>query len=701
MYQSGRRDEYLRKIEEIYNDFRNSLDSLDEETRNRISKYLFSDEISAGNKHIALEEFLVESLTSEELVNYLNSVDAEFEKKKLSNNLWQRILKVLSDIFGWEIRKGSLREKELYALQGQLKNIRQAIDNVGKQETKQEEKVDNKQEITAKTNEESKPKPRFRFGQKRDTRGSSITEAPKSDYTPEMQAIKEKTIADGTFMKAPNGKPTNLNERQWLQVRTKAFKDWFGDWEKAIIQNKYEPIASNPKFKHSLFRGQASVPEIDADGNLHLKTKYDSLSKLKTLSFASVKNEALHYGYRVAKNPYIIEVNEDYLDNILPKEEYEREKVESKKPFRYNEEFNEVRLSFNDEIIIPKGQYNVTHDDKTINITDLNSAIAEILSLNELRFKSDSQEYTGISELEGAVSSQDIKEYDDKIINILGEKYYNIIAVSELSKDQRLQHYIPVNYNTIRNYINEGYLIEKDYDSFTEKELKTLPSEAIEQIKKELSYYELTDKAKKEIDNAIKSNKTEDNVSKVVDENGEPLVVYHRSPNKFNKFDVNKIGSTTDSGQYGKGFYFGKEKDRADGNNIYAVFLNIRNPYNITKESRNSNIAYTYNRPFNEWTDWHKKHISKEENNLVNSKDGIIDLVEDNEFVVTDPNQVKSATSNIGEFSTTNDDIRFSSVTEQPNRQQSVQAFTERLPIEEQAQFMRSVAHGDISTACR
>ena len=32
-------------------------------------------------------------------------------------------------------------------------------------------------------------------------------------------------------MKAPNGKPTNLTEKQWAQVRTKAFKKWFGDWE--------------------------------------------------------------------------------------------------------------------------------------------------------------------------------------------------------------------------------------------------------------------------------------------------------------------------------------------------------------------------------------------------------------------------------------------------------------------------------------
>lgn len=48
----------------------------------------------------------------------------------------------------------------------------------------------------------------------------------------EMEEIKAAAVADGTFMKAPNGKDSNLNERQWLQVRTKAFVDWFGDWER-------------------------------------------------------------------------------------------------------------------------------------------------------------------------------------------------------------------------------------------------------------------------------------------------------------------------------------------------------------------------------------------------------------------------------------------------------------------------------------
>ena len=49
--------------------------------------------------------------------------------------------------------------------------------------------------------------------------------------TAEMAEIKAAAEAEGTFMKAPNGKPSNLNAVQWMQVRTKVFKRWFGDWE--------------------------------------------------------------------------------------------------------------------------------------------------------------------------------------------------------------------------------------------------------------------------------------------------------------------------------------------------------------------------------------------------------------------------------------------------------------------------------------
>ena len=52
-------------------------------------------------------------------------------------------------------------------------------------------------------------------------------------FTNEEQDIIARSKAAGCYMQAPNGQPTNLNERQWVQVRTGAFKAWFGDWEKA------------------------------------------------------------------------------------------------------------------------------------------------------------------------------------------------------------------------------------------------------------------------------------------------------------------------------------------------------------------------------------------------------------------------------------------------------------------------------------
>ena len=48
----------------------------------------------------------------------------------------------------------------------------------------------------------------------------------------EEQSIVNHAKAGNTYMKAPNGKPTNLSPRQWAAVRTAGFKDKYGDWEK-------------------------------------------------------------------------------------------------------------------------------------------------------------------------------------------------------------------------------------------------------------------------------------------------------------------------------------------------------------------------------------------------------------------------------------------------------------------------------------
>lgn len=62
------------------------------------------------------------------------------------------------------------------------------------------------------------------------------------------QAIIDKAKADGTYLKAPNGQPTNLSEDQWTTVRTPEFKNWFGDWENdpanasKVVDDNGEPM---------------------------------------------------------------------------------------------------------------------------------------------------------------------------------------------------------------------------------------------------------------------------------------------------------------------------------------------------------------------------------------------------------------------------------------------------------------------------
>ena len=132
-------------------------------------------------------------------------------------------------------------------------------------------------------------------------------------YTQEMQEIKEKSIADGTFMKATNGNPTNLTERQWLQVRTKDFKEWFGDWENnpenssKVVDENGEPLVVYHGSKNNTF------DVFDA-------TKNDKGKK--GFFFTNSMNMASSYGsirgfFLNLREPYIINGNGENWNNIL------------------------------------------------------------------------------------------------------------------------------------------------------------------------------------------------------------------------------------------------------------------------------------------------------------------------------------------------------------------------------------------------
>lgn len=75
--------------------------------------------------------------------------------------------------------------------------------------------------------------------------------------------------------------------------------------------------------------------------------------------------------------------------------------------------------------------------------------------------------------------------------------------------------------------------------------------------------------------------------SKVIDSQGRPLVVYHGTDAEFDTFDISKFGQT-DSGEFGKGFYFTGSKNYAEeyGSIVMPVYLKITNAY-TTKVGNN------------------------------------------------------------------------------------------------------------------
>ena len=478
---------------------------------------------------------------------------------------------------------------------------------------------------------------------------SSIAETlfDKGIITTEMQQIKDKAIANGTFMKAPNGNPTNLNERQWLQVRTKAFKDWFGDWEN---------VAPKRIFEHSLFRGQAGKPKINENGDLILHPTYDTLSKNTGISFANVESAAIEYGSRYSKNPYIIEIDADFLDKTHPL----KESTESGGRFigdEYGDNAWEERISDTKDIIIPKGYYKIEEPSADIFISMSNSDIAQ--KIHELEELFNNQDEWADEAFAPRTSISEIKFYEDELER--RRKY----GVTKKVENVGIQHYSSFIHHTIEH--NGKYYIVEDGDTFGKSEIE-ISKKDYEEFNKnggidietfETRYY---------------TNSPINNVSKVVDENGEPLVVYHHR-----KSELNDFSKRTDN--VFPGIYFSKTPFTWFGPVQIAAFLNIKNPaYDYKSDTLNNDQIEDYKYLGNDGvfgTDFEDETNTK-----------IL------EYVAFDANQIKSATDNTGIFSREDNDIydelSIASTTD----------FVNKFPIEDQAEVRSAIDNGEISIKC-
>lgn len=131
---------------------------------------------------------------------------------------------------------------------------------------------------------------------------------------PEIDRIVREAKENGTYMKAPNGKPTNLDERQWAQVRTGAFKKWFGDWEKAA-----EESPSAAKTNSSKIVDENGEPKVVYHGSPYRFFRFDKARLGQSTGADSAKE-----GFFFTDNKDLAELFSRYSLEKLPVSDVEQ-----------------------------------------------------------------------------------------------------------------------------------------------------------------------------------------------------------------------------------------------------------------------------------------------------------------------------------------------------------------------------------------
>ena len=402
------------------------------------------------------------------------------------------------------------------------------------------------------------------------------------------------------YMLAPNGKPTNLSEDQWLQVRTPNFKKWFGDWEtlaEAYPENEIFDIDEAYKFARKNLQG-GSFTSKDGYGATLGREGIDKMNS--GLARGKTANNRLHA--LAFANIGKLFGNSELLKTEPPRD----------------------------------GNTNIKRYLKFYAPLYMDGLYAVKITVKELSGNNGNRLYS----IEG--------------LDITKESEYR--GQSRGSKENS----IPADYSdSVNNFV---------------KKLREVKGK----------------------------------VSKVVDENGEPLAVYHGTP-KFDRFNIFKKGS---GGYLGPAIYFTNLKTYAqkyenkwgDGGNLYDVFLSLRNSLVVKSINPAKEILKTiygkdgiYDKRSQKQS-YDTKILSSADIKKLQSKgyDGVIwEYGGSKEYAVYDSSKIKSATDNIGTFNTNNPDIRWREVSETKraadewaNNSENVRKLTEEYLAEQKGQIV-------------
>ena len=410
----------------------------------------------------------------------------------------------------------------------------------------------------------------------------------KTNYTAEEQHILNiaKRNEEGKLL-APNGKVSNLTEKQYAQVRTKAFKEWFGDWEK-----EYTPPRQYDLSTWERTGEYVDVLEKDFLGNTYSASK-------EILSHPVERKETTKedpFGFNSIGVSKVIKIGtlvnrENPLNGIC---QYTAQRIQAFLKDRYGIEVHTNIIDAKSPVtgeIITHHVAALTIDGKPY-IYDMPQT--EFISTNGNTFNVGNKEYK-----EAVIT----KEYSPRLI--------------EITKESLLKNY--GDSNDIQISVIKGTAKLSGNIKSSDIEASYIPAYSPD-------------------------------VSKVVDENGEPLVVYHGTDYKN---DHTIIGDWSKNAlPYAT--YFAPYRGYSQFEYVYQAFLNIRNP--IYSDIDLTEDAIQYKSIFDKYI-INKGHDGAISGTRDFTKEIPSNALEAKEIVVTYPNQIKSATDNEGGFSRTNDNI--------------------------------------------
>jgi len=380
---------------------------------------------------------------------------------------------------------------------------------------------------------------------------------------------KAPKYADGGLI-APNGKPSNLTPEQYKLVRTKAFKDWFGDWENdpenasKVVDSNGEPLVVYHGTKENWWKDYFVFnPQYEGKSSNIKRRKFGSIYFTSKKKVAQTFGNILIPVFLNFKNPIVIDgdyhdimwVDDElettnYEDDIIIKNTYDYRVSNVKLDADMSSDIFLVSQIFN-KIKLADGT-NTTFDGSNPDIRFM--AGGQVLNLNKIRK----------GQYEAKSDKIEISLTNPKVLNGMGTNKWQLII--EYSNDIIVNQW----FDTMNEALKTGAILLSDFLDSNNTETRFMAggeltnNDVLKNFVNQVEAYQSNHYGTFNRDNLVES--------------------YHKLPDsikeKIKPISTKNLFRGADGTSYKSAISFTKNQDYAKMFGAYAF------PFNIVKENK-------------------------------------------------------------------------------------------------------------------